>query len=1116
MRVAVVRCIRAVVEGGAYVGTGGGSNPGRVARPLRRETRAAAGRLLTRVLVGEGLGLNPHANDGGVRATACRAIGALASAPGGGGMWTDLGSAVRKRGSAGPASDPRVADDATTETLRLLDDVCGETSAAASCALGKLAACRLRMKTQMERKEEAVRGTSAGDGATPGRSKKKSSSMFGGWKNDDASDVSKASGADAAAAAESADATAAAAPLDIDRPGGMELWVETVELCFLNPLRLSEGEARTECFRNDGEKRFVFEKRRRFRAGVAHALCVFIRQAASDVGFDAFLPKALLVELAATTLSVFTGGQSPTDSEGTSRRQILESAKRDARDDAHAAACASVVLAHGVLPCLDEGGRRGLTERLVGLLLDTEDSGVLNSTLLGSEVGVGSSDGNAKTQKTESRKKNAELPSAAATLRALRDALRATGGVDSELFALARTALSASPAARLEPTLAAVATFALAVSSPQRAALLLRDATAAMSGPCSEKARLGARVCAEFVARADVLELGLPRRDVADAASVSFALAKIGCVGANENENENENENAATRAFGWCATASCLVFFSTHSSRAVRGTKTSTPLETPLDFDAVADALAEVLNPHGLIKDAEAERARTDRGSKQAETASGSTRLVSLSLFSPNKKPKDKEELSPPSSSYGSLDETPHAKTAYQPGTREKKGVAKHATRRGDANPDETKTQTLWPSATAMALRAAATDALPALARLAQSQHAKHRVRALLVDALVSACVPVQGGNDHEARWPRDDDQARAAATLRARALQAFVSVPNACFETSGIGSGETEVGTGEDEVGNQETEGGTEETTEVGLLSSTGRNGEETRSRRVTNHAVFDAVVSVCASLPTTQIPGGEVASGANAPTSALARLLDPKNETNNTYGPWPVRDGTGGGDGDVHALRSFSGARCALSVSPWRCAVAGLDDKKKERGVDGTGTGASLSATLRVRRAEALASVAAMSEKHRSGILAATALDAIRAATGDFDDVAAGKGSSTNLNDLLASNPPTQTQQSPVKHNRRGSSTFAGFSLTASHTGKGKRDDAHSKVVDTNVLQTSLTSACVTSLAVANALCFAFEATKKKTFSFEKDEKQNAARREAAESLAGVAAQIGAGLSH
>ena len=31
------------------------------------------------------------------------------------------------------------------------------------------------------------------------------------------------------------------------------------------------------------------------------------------------------------------------------------------------------------------------------------------------------------------------------------------------------------------------------------------------------------------------------------------------------------------------------------------------PLETPLDFDAVADALAEVLNPHGLIKDAEAE-----------------------------------------------------------------------------------------------------------------------------------------------------------------------------------------------------------------------------------------------------------------------------------------------------------------------------------------------------------------------------------------------------------------------------------------------------------------------------------------------------------------------------
>lgn len=182
----------------------------------------------------------------------------------------------------------------------------------------------------------------------------------------------------------------------------------------------------------------------------------------------------------------------------------------------------------------------------------------------------------------------------------------------------------------------------------------------------------------------------------------------------------------------------------------------------------------------------------------------------------------------------------------------------------------------------------------------------------------------------------------------------------------------------------------------------------------------------------------------------------------------------------------------------------------------MDGTGTGASLSATLRVRRAEALASVAAMSEKHRSGILAATALDAIRAATGDFDDVAAGKGSSTNLNDLLASNPPTQTQQSPVKHNRRGSSTFAGFSLTASHTGKGKRDDAHSKVVDTNVLQTSLTSACVTSLAVANALCFAFEATKKKTFSFEKDEKQNAARREAAESLAGVAAQIGAGLSH
>lgn len=1088
VRSAVLRVVCAVVGSGGPGGIDNKSkNDSNPARPLRASTRAAAGRTLVTVLA-KGFETNANSKnsnasppDGGTRACACRGIGALASSLGGYELWTDVSVHAKSNRNQSP---PTIGSDAANELLKLLDDQCRETSAAAACAFGKLAACRLRVKTHSEKAAEAAVSDSrdeSNNGATPGHTKTKSKTSglsfpFGGMrrKNDDGKKNTIKTSAESAVAAEAAAAMAAAVPLDLDRPGGAELWTETVQLCFLTPLLEHERSFQNTSSGHKKHDAQLFEKRRRFRSGVTHAICVFVREASISTGSDLFLPKGVLIDMAETVLLVFTGGIN-TGSADSHTEKHTSPQNMFVDDPKHAAACANHVVQHGVLPHLDESGRKGLVLRMLGLLQETWDDSIYGSMSNQSTL-------NHNQYNNDSRSK--KVPCASATLCSVTDALIASGRVDVSVFELASDMLASSHAALREPEHAAVATRALAACAPEHAAALLRGATSSMSMETNDesevdkndvvkKARLGARVASELISNADTFELGLPKRDVVGAARAAFELATKGLT---LEDGSNENEIAVTKSFGWSATASALVFLSTHvTDRNEVG-------DLPLDVDTVFNALTAVLEPFGLIEAAEREQ---ERNLEKQTASTGGSMLGSLSLFGSPRKPKKVAESSSKSKSYGSLDEsaTPASITS-QPGSP--KRSPKHSRNSSLAGSQHT-----WAPSHEMTLRAAAADALPAFAMFASSRlfthsgdtkSAKDMMLPLLRDALSCACHPTPIAGE-KSSWPMDSDSAYAAASLRVRALEAFVSVPHWVFSST-------------------------------------------TNAHRNDVNHVFDAAVGVCASLPTTSIPGGELGIHSLAPNEALASALDAAGDV---HGPWPSE--ISDADSGIDTLLKFQGARCALAVSPWRSAGVGFDgfdtrsdggdDKrmkvtrrasiaksKNKNGLDST-YGASLVATLRAARAEALARVAATSTKHRSGILAATANEAVSAATGmTFDAVNIPGVSKHSQNDLLSSNSPS-TLSSHVKHKRRGSSgALSAFSLTGTHKDVN-RDDPKA---NGNSLTTRLTSACLTSLAVAEALSLSFCRANESTRA---DDTQHAARLETATSLSYVAVAI-AGSAH
>ena len=664
-------------------------------RPLRPETRAAAAELLLAAIAFDAparaadgsSAAAPHAlgADAGAVAAACAALGALATSPGGFDLWTDPAS-----GENGVKTFSSLGDAAAASLFSLLDHDDDDAAAAAAAALGKLAAARLKIKTPEERRAEAARQTSAaprdgGEGASSsgdaGTTKTTTfgASFFGVRRSEknaasEKKNVAK-NAAEAKAEAELAAATHAARALDLERPGGMALWHDTNRACFAAPI--ARRALRDADFENVSGKRRArrralhfghqTHRRRRFNAGIAQAWTVFTFEASRCASVETPLPKHALVDLAEAALRAFAP-ISETES------------ARLSENSAHARSCAVHVVRHGALAHLDESGRRALVERLMELLTPGGSNAgpgpTGNPGAAGDDKDGGFDDDATRHVGTRdaSRHGDARPPSASPTASALLlcsvAALEASGRVDGELFDTARSALFLSEKALECPRDAARALCALAAAAPERAAALLRDATARMRACAAQSdkgaknhgdhasARLGARVAAALVAEADAFELGLPVKDVSDAARAAFALAvafaKPGSSDASDAfpRGDERADWLITRAFAWEATASALVFFSANGSRT--GTRSEAaservrklpnaafPTSRSLDVAAVRDALARALDPSGLIAavaetDAEqAAEAAPEAAARAVSTSAASFRLEARSRCFP-------------------------------------------------------------------------------------------------------------------------------------------------------------------------------------------------------------------------------------------------------------------------------------------------------------------------------------------------------------------------------------------------------------------------------------------------------------------------------------------------
>ena len=1104
-------------------------------RPLRPETRAAAAELLLAAIAFDAPARTadgssaaaPHAlgADAGAVAAACAALGALATSPGGFDLWTDPAS-----GENGAKTFSSLGDAAAASLFSLLDHDDDDAAAAAAAALGKLAAARLKIKTPEERRAEAARQTSAaprdgGRGASSsgdaGMTKTTTfgASFFGARrseKNASEKNAIKKNAAEAKAEAELAAATHAARALDLERPGGMALWHDTNRACFSVPI--ARRALRDADFENVSGKRRarrralnfghqLTHRRRRFNAGIAQAWTVFTFEASRCASAETPLPKHAMVDLAEAALCAFA----PLSETGSARLS---------ENSAHARSCAVHVVRHGALAHLDESGRRALVERLTELLApggsnagpagnpgaagDDEDGGFDDDATRH----VGASDA--------SRHVDARPPSASALLLCSVAALEASGRVDGELFDTARSALFLSEKALERPHDAARALCALAAAAPERAAALLRDATARMRACAAQSdksadlsdhasARLGARVAAALVAEADAFELGLPVKDVSDAARAAFALAvafeKPGSSDASYAfpRGDERADWLITRAFAWEATASALVFFSANGSRTGTRSEASErvrklpnaalPASRSLDVAAVRDALARALDPSGLIAavaetDAEqtaeaASEAAPEAAARAVSTSAASFRLgSSLSMFSPVKKKAETTTTRDPpevagSSSYGSAAARDSPASSLPGSPSRPKEPNKSGGSRGHSrshsfsslNSSSKSRTSSWAPAAESRLRAAAADAVAPFALFARSERAddelaRRDARPLLRDALSCACHPAPVSKN---AWPADPETASAAAILRLRALEAFVSAPSFVFSQT-----------------NDASDDG------------------DTSSHRLS--AVFDAAVAACAALPDSAPPRRVAAEDDTAPSAAssspdvfLRRALNPADAP---LGPWHGE----GSDAAGGSLRRLEGAADDSAVpSPWRERHARSELSLEEW--EESAEHSSLGASLRVARARALARVAAESPARAAAVLAATALEAVAAASGEdgesgarfarggafltphasADDLLSAGTSVPAENGVGASSPPTSPARLANGGHRRGRSVGGGsgslFALTLSTSKTDQKKALREKVSEAERASASLTSACVTSLAVAEAMASSFE---------------------------------------
>jgi hypothetical protein len=698
------------------------------------------------------------------------------------------------------------------------------------------------------------------------------------------------------------------------------------------------------------DERFDDKAHRRFNAGIAEAWTEFVREASRCArALEAPLPKHALVDLAEAALRAFAPGAGASESDS----PLAEVRPPDDGDDpAHARLCAAHVVRHGALPHLDESGRRALTERLMELLApggardgreravdgdgdDDADTGFPEAL---SQTG--------ETKKTvfrQTTRLDARPPSASATLLCCVAALRSSGRVDGELFDTARSSLFTSASALECPRDAAKAVGALASAAPERAAALLRDATQNLSAFLSTRqsalsvngghldpadhasARLSARVAAVLVAEADAFELGLPVRDVADAARAAFALATTTLPKKKTKTDSAEDvsikprfdeKNALliTRAFAWETVASALAFFAANRDLFARDEasiqNSKRGLLSGLDVAAVRGALAEALDPRGLIAavaEAESEKAKAaekEKAEKEASATSAASRLASLSMFSPSKKRGPAAETSDDananvvsgSSSYGST--TAETQASSLPGSPRRNGGHSRSNSSlslSGAESAEYSTNQTWAPASLLRLCAAAADAVAPFALFSRSENAGDSTTArldalpLLRDALSCAChpVPVSGSSASgvaRCAWPADPETANAAATLRLRALEAFVFAPAFLFDSA----------------------------------SPRRKLDDETLGDKSSRMSVFDAAVGACAALPTADLPNADLPDHertyvSSSPDLFLRRAL---NSADAPLGPWHGEES----DAASGSLRRFEGANDAPPFSPWR----------------------------------------------------------------------------------------------------------------------------------------------------------------------------------------------------
>jgi hypothetical protein len=381
-------------------------------------------------------------------------------------------------------------------------------------------------------------------------------------------------------------------------------------------------------------------------------------------------------------------------------------------------------------------------------------------------------------------------------------------------------------------------------------------------------------------------------------------------------------------------------------------------------------------------------------------------------------------------------------------------------------------------------LCAAAADAVAPFALFSRSENAGDAETArldalpLLRDALSCAChpVPVSGSSASgvaRCAWPADPETANAAATLRLRALEAFVFAPAFLFDSA----------------------------------SPRRKLDDETLGDKSSRMSVFDAAVGACAALPTADLPNADLPDHertyvSSSPDLFLRRAL---NSADAPLGPWHGEES----DAASGSLRRFEGANDAPPFSPWRlsCRPTVSSDAFSFREEDTVGFAAGLGATLRFARARALARVAAESPSRAPAVLAATAAEAAAAANGDdasgsvFFAAAPAAG---NQNDLLSPKPfssaddlvsggavttsrPASPLGSPAKRangrHRRAASGGGGsgglFALPGSMGGSNKAEEKRKLDAATRAERaaSSLTSACVASLAVAEAMAVSFE---------------------------------------